>query len=156
MNEAICISMVVDANGRSLWCRKRIWKLRLWRIAAATFRDVLRIGITRLQRSTTLCIGYALLCIQLLETRGLWIVWLILTFVRQSTPVTRRGLFPIPWEKSDRGFKVEHLEHFLENSGGILRQFLDEIEAGCAWKLGDVFRDVPLFWYRERVFTIGQ
>ena len=64
-----------------------------------------------------------------------WIVWLILTFVRQSIHVRRRGLFPIPREKSDRGFKVEHLEHFLENSGGILRQILDEREAGCAWKL---------------------
>ena len=49
--------------------------------------------------------------------------------------VRRRGLFPIPREKSDRGFKVEHLEHFLENSGGILRQILDEREAGYAWKL---------------------
>ena len=64
-----------------------------------------------------------------------WIVWLILTFVRQSIHVRRRGLFLIPREKSDRGFKVEHLEHFLENSGGILRQILDEREAGCAWKL---------------------
>ena len=133
MNEAICISMVVDANGRSLWCRKRICRYRLWRIAAATFRGVLCIGITQLQRSTTLCIGYTLL--QLLETRKLWIVWLILTFVWQSIHVTRRGLFPIPREESDRDFKVEHLEYFLENSGGILRQILDEREAGCAWKL---------------------
>ena len=68
-----------------------------------------------------------------------WIVWLILTFIRQSIHVRRRGLFPIPREKSDRGFKVEHLVHFLESSGGILRQFLDEVEAGCAWEVGDVF-----------------
>ena len=121
MNDAICVSIVIDVNGRSLWCRKKICRYRLWRIAAATFRGVLCIGITQLQRSTTLCIGYTLL--QLLETRKLWIVWLILTFVRQSIHVTRRGVFPIPWEKSDRGFKVERLEYFLEKSGGILTIF---------------------------------
>ena len=68
MNEAICISMVIAMKrefGWSLWCRKRICCLMLWRIVAATFRGVLCIRITRLKRSMTLCIGYTLL--QLLE-----------------------------------------------------------------------------------------
>ena len=96
-------------------------------------------------------------CYKLLETRKLWIVWLILTFVRQSIHVTRRGVFPIPREKSDRGFKVEHLEYFLENSGGILTIF--------GWNRGrlrlgncDVFETCFVLISRTRyvIRTIGQ
>ena len=61
MNDVICISMVVDLNRWSLWYRKRICRYRLWRIAAATFRSILFIEITQLQRSTLLCINYILL-----------------------------------------------------------------------------------------------
>src|SRR5205814_10073131 len=80
-------------------------------------------------------VSYRLHIATIISNAEAWIVWLILTFVQQLIHVRRRGLFPIPREKSDRGFKVEHLEHFLENSGGILRQILDERETGCAWKL---------------------
>ena len=72
MNDAICVSMVVDVNGWSLWCRKRICRYRLWRIAAATFRGVLFIGITQLQRSTPLCISYMLLYYEKCGSFGLF------------------------------------------------------------------------------------
>ena len=125
MNDAICVSMVVDVNGWSLWCRKRICRYRLWRIAAATFRGVLFIGITRLQRSTLLCIGYTLL--QLLERWGFRIIWLLNTNFGTTTGTCHEKR-PIsnPTRESDRGFKAKHLEHFLENGGGISRKFFDE------------------------------
>ena len=103
------------------------------------------------------CFASVTHCYKLLETWKLWIVWLILTFVWQSIHVTRRGVFPIPREKSDRGFKVEYLEYFLENGKGILMIF--------GWNRGrlrlgncDVFETCFVLISRTRyvIRTIGQ